>query len=98
MLDPCSTLPRSRRPRTCGLVVAIVVPLSGCAVAPSVNILGSFFPAWLICIVIGLVVTVLSRQVLVATKIAPYLGPPPLIYPCLAGLWIFATWLLLFGN
>ena len=33
------------------LGVAILLPLPGCGVAPSVNILGSFFPAWLICIV-----------------------------------------------
>jgi hypothetical protein len=36
-------------------------------VAPSVNILGSFFPAWLISIVVGLVLTAIVRQVLVAT-------------------------------
>jgi len=67
-------------------------------VAPSVNILGSFFPAWLICIVIGLVITILTRQVFVAMKIAPHLGPAALVYPCLVGLCIFATWLVLFGS
>jgi hypothetical protein len=38
--------------------------LSDCALAafaPSVNILGSFFPAWLVSIVIGTVLTVLAR-------------------------------------
>jgi len=78
--------------------VAILLPLPGCGLAPSVNILGSFFPAWLICIVIGVVLTILTRQVFVAMKIASHLGPAPLVYPCLAGLWIFATWLLLFGS
>ena len=78
--------------------VAILPALAGCGVAPSVNILGSFFPAWLICIVIGVVLTILTLRVFVATKIAPYLGPAALIYPCLAGLWIFATWLVLFGS
>src|SRR5438876_10643941 len=37
------------------LAAAILIALPGCGVAPSVNILGSFFPAWLICIVAGVV-------------------------------------------
>jgi YtcA family len=78
--------------------VAPLLLLPGCGFAPSVNVLGSFFPAWLICIIIGVVITILSRQVFVATRIASHLGPPALIYPCLAGLWIFATWLFLFGS
>lgn len=79
---------------------ACVVPflMSGCGLAPSVNILGSFFPAWLISIVSGVVLTVLVRQVFVATKLAPYLRPAGLVYPSLACLLIFATWLVLFGS
>ena len=77
---------------------AVLVLTCGCGIAPSVNILGSFFPAWLISIVTGVVLTVLVRQVFVATKVAPYLRPGGLVYPCLACLLIFATWLVLFGN
>ena len=79
-------------------VCAALVLMSGCAFAPSVNILGSFFPAWLISIVTGVVLTVLARQVFIATKIAPYLRPAGLVYPCLTSLLIFAAWLVLFGN
>ncbi|HVO26203.1 MAG TPA: YtcA family lipoprotein [Candidatus Margulisiibacteriota bacterium] len=77
---------------------AVLVLTSGCGLAPSVNVLGSFFPAWLISIVTGIVLTVLVRQVFVATKIAPYLRPAGLVYPSLAALLIFAAWLVLFGN
>jgi len=80
------------------LALAILFSLAGCGLAPSVNILGSFFPAWLICIVIGIVIAMLTRRVLVAMNVASHLGPVALIYPCLACLWIFATWLLLFGS
>jgi hypothetical protein len=66
--------------------------------APSVNILGSFFPAWLISIVIGLILTVIVRQVLVATNTASYLRPAGPAYVSLAVLLILATWLLLFGG
>ena len=71
---------------------------AGCALSPSVNILGSFFPAWLISIVTGLVLALVVWRVLVATGIAPHLTPPALVYPCLAALLIFASWLVLFGG
>ena len=67
-------------------------------VAPSVNILGSFFPAWLICIVVGLILTIITRQVLIAVKIESHVGAAALVYPSLAALWIFATWLVVFGG
>jgi len=66
--------------------------------APSMNILGSFFPAWLVSIVIGLLLTVIVRQILVATNTAGYLRPAGLAYTSLAFLLIFATWLLVFGG
>src|SRR5262245_28479490 len=91
--SPPPTACRSRRG---WLVTAMLLP--GCRLAPSVNILGSFFPAWLICIVIGVVLAILSRQGFIAMGIAPDLRPAGLVYPCLAGLWIFATWLILFGS
>jgi len=66
--------------------------------APSLNILGSFFPAWLISIVIGLVLTVVVRRMLVATDADSYLRPAPVAYTSLAALLIFATRLLLFRS
>ena len=71
---------------------------TGCGLAPSVNILGSFFPAWLISIVTGLVLALIAWRVLMATGVAPYLAPAGLVYPCLAALLIFASWLVLFGG
>ena len=70
----------------------------GCALSPSVNILGSFFPAWLISIVTGLVLALIAWRVLIATGVAPYLTPAGLVYPCLAALLIFASWLILFAG
>ena len=80
------------------LVCAAALSTTGCALSPSVNILGSFFPAWLISIVAGLVLALIVWRVLVATGIAPHLTPPALVYPCLAALLIFACWLILFGG
>ena len=60
--------------------------MGGCARSPTVNILGSFFPAWLISIVTGLVLMLIAWRVLMATGVAPYLAPAGLVYPCLAAL------------
>jgi hypothetical protein len=91
---------RCSPPRAAAARVMCLGSLSttGCALSPSVNILGSFFPAWLISIVTGLVLALVVWRVLVATAIAPHLTPPALVYPCLAALLIFATWLVLFAG
>ena len=86
------------RPVVARLVCVGMLSMGGCALSPTVNILGSFFPAWLISIVTGLVLALIAWRVLVATGVAPYLTPAGLVYPCLAALLIFASWLVLFGG
>jgi len=55
--DVRATRMRLRLRRTAaGILVSVV----GCGVSPSVNILGSFFPAWLISIIVGIVLTMAS--------------------------------------
>ena len=89
---------RSIRAAAARLGYLAPLPVTGCARSPTVNILGSFFPAWLISIVTGLVLALVVWRVLVATGIAPHLTPPALVYPCLAALFIFGTWLVLFAG
>jgi hypothetical protein len=81
-----------------GLVSLGALTTTGCALSPSVNILGSFFPGWLISIVTGLVLALVVWRVLIAAGIAPYLTPAGLVYPCLVALLIFASWLVLFAG
>jgi hypothetical protein len=66
--------------------------------APSINILGSFFPAWLLSIVAGIALTVVARQVFVATGTTDYVAPAELVYPSLACLLTLATWLIVFAS
>jgi YtcA-like protein len=74
---------------------ALVLPvLAGCARAPSFDILGSFFPAWLLCAVIAVLLTVLSRGLL---RRYVELAWPVLVYPSLTALFAFALWLALFS-
>ena len=60
------------------------------------NIFGSFFPAWIVCFTAGVALTGVARQGLVATGLAPHLGPPLLVYPSLGVLLTMLTWLLFY--
>jgi fructose-specific phosphotransferase system IIC component len=68
--------------------------LASCARAPAVDIVGSFFPGWLVCLVPGILLTVLVQQVLKWRGMR--LSYPVLVYPCLTALLTFVTWLLFF--
>ena len=48
--------------------------------SPTFDLLGSYFPAWMVCIVVAIVLTVVARQVLVALEIDPHLRPAGLVY------------------
>jgi hypothetical protein len=81
------------RSMTYGLVLASLL-LASCGRAPSFDVLGSFFPAWLVCLTAALLLTVLARWLLLRLHIT--LAPPILIYPSLTALFTFALWLIFF--
>jgi len=68
--------------------------LTSCGRAPSFDVLGSFFPAWLACLALGLVLTAAARWVLLRLHIA--IALPVLTYPSLVALFSFAIWLAYF--
>ena len=47
------------------LVFLNALLLAGCSRAPSFDVLGSFFPAWLVCFIVAIVLTSLVRLALV---------------------------------
>ena len=63
--------------------------------APSFDILGSFFPALLVCLAVALVLTVLARWLLLRLRIV--VSAPVLTYPSLTVLVTLALWLVFFG-
>ena len=88
------TAKRSTRFARCGLVLALLL-LTSCARAPSFDILGSFFPAWLVCLIVAIVLTALTGWLLRRLHIP--LAWPTLTYPCLTALFTFALWVAFFG-
>ena len=64
--------------------------------SPTVDVLGSYFPAWMICIVSGLMLTLVAHWIVQVCHLKPYLGPVPLIYSCLMIIFTFAIWILFY--
>ena len=85
------------RGTTAVLSFAAAVMLAGCSRAPSFNILGSFFPSWILCSVIGILLAVALRLLFVRIKLEAQLKPLILVYPCLALFFTFTLWLLFFS-
>jgi hypothetical protein len=69
---------------------------AGCSRAPTFNILGSFFPSWILCGVIGIILAVIVRALFVRIKFEEELSPLILVYPCMAAFFTFTIWLLFF--
>jgi hypothetical protein len=79
-----------------GTLVFVVRPVSHRS--PTIDILGSYFPAWMICIVSGLTLTLVSRWIVRANHLEAYASPAPLIYTCLTIIYTFGTWIIFYQN
>jgi hypothetical protein len=71
--------------------------LAGCSPAPSQNILGSYFPSWMICALIGIAAAVAMRQIFVAIGVEEALPAPLAVHLALATAFAFAAWLIWLG-
>ena len=76
-----------------GMFMLALLLIAGCGRAPSFDIVGSFFPAWLLCLVVAVLLTVVSRAVL---RRHVEIAWPVLVYPCLTAIFALASWLALF--
>jgi hypothetical protein len=66
--------------------------------SPTVDVLGSYFPAWMVCIVSGLSLTLVAHWIIQLGNLKPYIGPAPVIYSSLMIIFTFATWILFYRN
>jgi YtcA family len=80
-----------------GVSFAAMLLAAGCSRAPSFNILGSFFPSWIACGLIGILLTVTIRWFFVRINFEQELSPLILVYPCLTAFFTFTLWLLFFS-
>lgn len=81
-----------------GLAVTAVLLLGGCKFAPSINVLGAYFPDWMFCIIAGVILTVIVNVILSKMKLERWLAPVALTYPVLTTFFSLAVWLVFFQN
>lgn len=70
--------------------------LTGCGRAPAINVLGSFFPAWMFCLTAGVVLAFVVRLILLRCRLETEVGPLVLFYPCVVTLSTCLLWLIFF--
>ena len=88
---------RARR-RTYGTIAAAALALLATGCDPLINVFGSFFPAWVVCMVAGTALTIAIRPLLVVLGLERHLGPLLLVYPSLGLLLTMLTWLVFFRT
>lgn len=84
---------RGNRTMKYGLMFTSLL-LSGCERAPTFDVVGSIFPAWLFCLAMSILLTVLTRWLFQHLRVA--VAPQILIYPSLTAAFAFALWLIFF--
>lgn len=72
--------------------------VTACSKAPAQDVLGSFFPAWLLCAAIGVVGSVMCQKVLAVIGLGNVIPVPTLTYLALACAITLAVWLAWFGG
>ncbi len=68
----------------------------GCSGAPSVDVIGSFFPAWMVCIIVAVALAFVVRYVLLRFQLESEVGHLGLFYPCAVIFLACGMWLVLF--
>jgi len=69
---------------------------AGCNGAPAIDVLGSFFPAWMVCIIAAVVLAFLVRYFLLKYRLETEVGHLAIFYPCVVILSACGLWLLFF--
>jgi hypothetical protein len=69
---------------------------SGCGQAPAIDVIGSFFPAWMVCLIVAIVLASLLRVALVRRQLELAIEPVALFYPCVVILISCLLWLIFY--
>jgi hypothetical protein len=65
---------------------------------PSLNIFGTFFPAWMLCALLGILAAIIAYSGISRTRLRDDIKPPALAYPSLALSVTFILWLTFYGQ
>lgn len=64
--------------------------------APSLDVWGSYYPIWMLCIGAAVLLTLAVRFVLLRVKLDGELGPRAVVYPSMVTLFACVIWLVFF--
>lgn len=68
--------------------------LTGCTLSPAIPVIGAYYPGWLFCIIMGVLLTLLTRRFITYRNIR--LGFPTIVYTSLFILYSMLFWLVFF--
>ena len=80
------------------IIAILTFLLTSCHSSPSLDILGSYFPSWMLCTLIGITLTVIAHIIFIKIDIDKFIPMTLLTYILLAISLTFITWLIWFGN
>lgn len=75
----------------------LCLAVTGCSRNPNVEIVGSYFPGWMVSLVIAVALTGVAHVVLRRQGLVHAVGHPALIYPSMVVLFTCLLWLCLFA-
>ena len=78
-------------------LLLMLTPGGGYARSPLFNVLGSYFPGWMLCVLAAIMLAVLIRVAVRRMGLDEYLEPAVLTYPALTLFFSFTFWLIVFG-
>ena len=78
------------------VVLAASSFLSGCSCIPAIG--GAYFPAWLLSILIGWVLSMIVRFIMVKVGLDGWIRPRSLGYPCLNIFFTLLVYLIIFTH
>ena len=78
------------------LAGAWMLLLAGCHHAPNIDVLGSFFPVWMLCLALAIPLAFIVRTVLVRYQLENEVGPLAVFYLCAVLLFSSLLWLIFF--
>lgn len=81
--------------RRFGVTVACLF-FTGCSRAPSISIIGSFFPVWMVSLVAAVILAFAVRFLLLRYRLESEVGPLALFYPSMVVLFTCLLWLIFF--
>ena len=76
------------------LAACMLITVGGCNGAPSRNILGSYFPSWMVCALMGIALALVARAIFKASGLLEELPVPFVVLVAIACAGTFAMWLI----